>query len=93
MARFNGSSASAVHRPMVRQLLVQHIELGLANADDLHRLAVRGKEVLNLREASQTHRVCRHQLVAALVDKEAQRQIPVRELKVGHVQRTVRVME
>lgn len=77
---------------MVRQLLVERIELRLSNADDAVRLAVCGKVVFDLRQAPQPHRIRRHQLVTGLVDEEAQRQVAERQSKVGPVQRTVRVV-
>lgn len=82
-----------MHRPVVRQLLVEKIELRLADAHDPRCLAVCREKVLNLREASQAHRVGRQQLVTALIHKEAERQIPVGQLKVGHIQRAIRVMK
>lgn len=58
-------------RPVGRQLLVERVELRLADCDDPVDFAVRGKEVANLGQAPQSHCIGRHQLVLALVHEEA----------------------
>lgn len=78
--------------PVVRQLLVERVEQRLPDAHDLRHLAVRWPVAVDLGQAPQPHRVGRHQLVFALVNEEAQAQIPVQQLKVGAVQLAVRMV-
>lgn len=70
---------------LLRELLVQRVELGLSNVNNSIGLAMRREEVVDLREALQPHRVRREELVATFVHEEAQSQVVVLELELRHV--------
>lgn len=64
-------ASATAGRPVGRQLLVERVELRLADGDDPVDFAVRRKEVANLGQAPQSHCIGRHKLVLALVHEEA----------------------